>query len=141
MSDPRFFRKYMDILSESDGAVSQQETEDSELVTLYHGTCSESAEILLANGWQPRITGLGANMGQPRYLYLTTDPEDALWFAQEKECDTVLKVSNVPMSLLKVDPEDGVGDTVYDELNSSSGIPGKVVAFAPLGKEHFEIFR
>jgi hypothetical protein len=25
MSDPRFFRKYMDILSESDGAVSQQE--------------------------------------------------------------------------------------------------------------------
>ena len=108
-------------------------------VTLYHGTCPESAKNFLANGWQPRTTGAGANMGQSQYLYLTTEPDDALWFAQEKGCNTVLKVSNVPMSILKVDPEDGVGDTVYDELNSSSGAPGKVVAIRPLGKEHFSL--
>lgn len=119
--------------------ISELLREDSDTVTLYHGTCPESAKILLANGWQPRTASPGANMGQSQYLYLTTELDDALWFAQEKGCDTVLKVSNVPMSILKVDPEDGVGDTVYDELNSSTGAPGKVVAVRPLGKEHFSI--
>ena len=113
--------------------------EDSDTVILYHGTCPESAKILLTKGWQPNSGSVGANMGQSRYLYLTTELEDALWFAQEKGCDTVLKVSNVPLSILKVDPEDGVGDTVYDELHSSTGTPGKVVAVGPLGKEHFSI--
>lgn len=116
-------------------------TETSDTVTLYHGTCPESAKILLANGWEPKIASRGANMGQSQYLYLTTEPDDALWFAQEKGCDTVLKVSNVPLSILRVDPEDGVGDTVYDELNSSRGLPGKVVAFRPLGKEHFSVVK
>jgi len=113
--------------------------EDNSTITLYHGTCSEFAKILLANGWQPGTAISGANMGQSRYLYLTTDPDDALWFAQEKGCDTVLKVSNVPISILKVDPEDGVGDNVYDELNSKRGLPGKVVATSPLSKDHFSV--
>ena len=115
--------------------------ESVDTITLYHGTCPESAKILLANGWTPRTSSPGANMGQSQYLYITIDAEDALWFAQEKGCDTVLKVDNVPISILRVDPEDGVSDTVYDELNSSSGAPGKVVAFRPLGKEHFSVVK
>jgi hypothetical protein len=114
-------------------------SESNDSVTLYHGTCPESAKILMTVGWSPRTSGQGANMGQSRYLYLTSDPEDALWFAKEKGCGTVLKVSGVPMASLRVDPEDGVADTVYDELHSSMGLPGKVVAFMPLSKEHFSI--
>lgn len=109
------------------------------IVTLYHGTCPESAEILLSKGWSPRTGHVGGNMGQSQYLYLTTDPEDALWFAQEKGCDTVVKVSGVPLSYLKVDPEDGVGDTVEDELNSKMGLPGKVVLYRPLESNHFSL--
>lgn len=112
-----------------------------DVVTLYHGTCPESAKILLANGWSPKTVGPGSNMGQSQYLYLTTDPDDALWFAQEKGCSTVLKVDNVPVTLLKVDPEDGISDTVYDELHLRTGLPGKVVAFKSLGKEHFSIMQ
>lgn len=105
---------------------------------LYHGTCPENAEAILQNGWAPRPgRQMGPNGGQPHYLYLSTDPEDARWFAQERGCDTVIEVHGVPLDCLKVDPEDGTGDTLEDELNLSHGLPSKVVLVRALSASHF----
>jgi hypothetical protein len=105
--------------------------------TLYHGTCSD---ILTKTGWEPNSGQQGGNMGQTRYLYLTSGPEDAMWFAEEKGCSTVLVVRDVPADALIVDPEDGTYDTVEDELNSPHGLPGKVALTRALGPEHFSVY-
>ena len=105
---------------------------------LYHGTCQENAERIVREGWTPNSGALGGNAGQTRYLYLSNVPENALWFAQEKGCDIVITVTNVPTSYLRVDPEDGIADTVEDELNNPNGLPGSVVLFRSLGPEHFK---
>jgi GNAT superfamily N-acetyltransferase len=110
-----------------------------ETVTLYHGTCPENGEALCKNGWAPRQSSMGGNMGQPRYLYLSTGKEDALWFAEEKGCSTLVEVKDVPLSYLKVDPEDGTSDTLEEELHSTTGLPGKVVLTRPLPAEHFHV--
>ena len=80
-------------------------------VTLYHGTTVESAARLIAEGWRPHSGDVGGQCGQPRFLYLTNHPENALWFAQEKGGDAVVAV-DVPLAFLAVDPEDGMEDTV-----------------------------
>lgn len=108
------------------------------LVTLYHGTCSENGQALCKSGWTPRTGGMGGNMGQTRYLYLSTEREDALWYAEEKGCSTVLSVT-VPINHLRVDPEDGISDTVEEEMNLSSGLPGKLVLTQPVGPQAFKI--
>ena len=105
---------------------------------LYHGTCEDSAEALLKHGWQPNAWGGGSNMGQRRYLYLSTGEEDARWFAEEKGCDVVLAITNVPLDHLIVDPEDGSYDSLEDELHSPMGLPGKVVLIKPLSADHFQ---
>jgi len=107
---------------------------------LYHGTCPENARQIIENGWKPHSGSKGSNMGQTRYLYLTTDPEDARWFANEKGCDTILMVLKVPLDFLIVDPEDGIGDTVEDEINNKHGLPGKLALTKALSKDHFRIF-
>lgn len=105
--------------------------------TLYHGTCSD---MLCQTGWEPNNTTQGGNMGQTQYLYLTNHPDNARWFAQEKGCDIVLVVRDVPSNYLRVDPEDGSTDTVEDELSFSMGIPGSVVLTQPLPADHFEVW-
>ena len=110
-----------------------------ETITLYHGTCPENGEALCKNGWVPRQSSMGGNMGQPRYLYLSTGKEDALWYAEEKGCNTLVEVKDVPLRYLKVDPEDGTSDTLEEELHKKSGLPGKVVLTRPLPAEHFRI--
>ena len=80
-------------------------------VTLYHGTSAASASRLQTDGWSPDAASAGANMGQSRYLYLTSEPEDALWFAEQKGENTILELRNVSCDMLKFDPEDGD----YDE--------------------------
>lgn len=106
-------------------------------ITLYHGTCEANAKALMQNGWKPGSGQQGANMGQTRYLYVTNVVENALWFAQEKGCDTVVKLTNVPLAALQVDPEDGTGETVQDELNNAHGLPAYLVLTQPLSAEHF----
>lgn len=110
---------------------------DSTVPILYHGTCADNARALIQHGWQPRSGASGGNRGQARYLYLSTGYEDALWFAQQKDCDAVLELRAVPMSYLIVDPEDGTADTVAGELNLSHGLPGKLALIKPLSADHF----
>lgn len=104
---------------------------------LYHGTCASNAASLVQNGWAPRAGGQGGNMGQTRFLYLSTVREDALWFAEQKGCDAVVEVRDVPLDHLRVDPEDGSWDTLEDELAGHNGLPGKVVLTKPLPARHF----
>lgn len=113
-------------------------TEGKRKYTLYHGTCSDA---LCKTGWTPNSGHVGGNRGQSRFLYLSSMPEDALWIAQQKGCDIVLVVHDVPEDSLIVDPEDGIADTVYDELHNEHGLPGKVALFKSLGPEHFSLYR
>lgn len=114
--------------------------ESAETVTVYHGTCSGNAASLCANGWVPNSGAVGGNQGQARFLYLSTGVEDAEWFANEKGCTTVLAVT-VPMAYLIVDPEDGIGDTLEDEINNPMGLPGKVALTRPVGPEAFKVVK
>lgn len=111
-------------------------------VTLFHGTTKENAELLLAHGWEPNKVSPGANQGQSQYLYLTNHPENARWFSEQKGENTILVLEDVPIEYLLVDPEDGVYDTVDDELKtlSRSGIPGCVVLAKPLPAKYFKPF-
>lgn len=102
--------------------------ENEEHITLYHGTTQESASELMTNGWNPHQGRTGGQCGQAKYLYLTNIPENALWYAEQKGDDTIIEVE-VPLSFLKVDPEDGISDTVLEELNDTHGLPGNVVCF------------
>lgn len=106
---------------------------------LYHGTCPDNAESLVEHGCSPGSGVRGANMGQVRYLYLSTGFEDAMWFAEQKGCGTVVEVRDVPMGHLIVDPEDSASDTVPEELNLRSGLPGKLALVRTLGPAHFRV--
>lgn len=109
-------------------------------ITLYHGTCEDNAAALMRQGWTPYRAPMGGNMGRRCYLYLSTDPEDARWFSNQKGCDVVMAVRDIPVALLRVDPEDGSSDTVEDELTlpqRMKGLPGKVVLTRALGPDHF----
>jgi hypothetical protein len=126
------------------GVVTYNENNDITTVhisiTLYHGTCKANADHLISNGWKP--TGQsGANMGQGRYLYLSSEPEDALWFAQEKGCDSVVEVKDIPIEYLRPDPEDEAGFTMKDLLEriDKHGFPAKFALWKELGKEHFKL--
>jgi hypothetical protein len=98
---------------------------------LYHGTSRRSADRLIESGWFPNSWGSGGQCGDPRYLYLTNHPEFADSYAMEKEEGVVIEVE-VPDDCLRVDPDDGVYDTVAEELSMKNGIPGSVVATRPL---------
>lgn len=122
---------FIKALSAKYKAVSEQ------ILTLYHGTTLTSADILLKQGWKPNSHTSGANQGQSKYLYLTNEIENARWFSEQKGENVVLEVT-VPKSSLLVDPEDGHGDTLDDELNNKLGLPGYVVCFKPLAASNFK---
>lgn len=75
-------------------------------------------------------------MGNLKYLYLTNNPSNALWFAQEKGCNTILELK-VLKSQLRVDPEDGIGDTVDEELERKVG---NVVSYKEIPSSSFSIY-
>lgn len=121
---------------------------EEDTVDLYHGTSKYSAEHFIKNGWNiPLYNFSGANGGQSKYLYLTSEIDDAMWFAQEKGEDTIIKVKNIPISYLIFDPEDGDYDrevykTVENAVRSiKNGIPFpiKLTLTKPLDSKHFEI--
>lgn len=111
-------------------------------ITLYHGTSSENAKKLLKYGWKPNQLSRGSSQGNPRYLYLTSHPDDAMWFAQQKGESSVLKVKDIPLNYLIPDPEDEAGFTMDDLLNriETMKIPSKFALVKSLGNDHFEVF-
>ena len=119
------------------------ETAAQQHLTLYHGTTPDAAQALIERGWQPNQWGQGGNMGQTRYLYLTTGIEDAEWFANEKGAGSVVEVRDVPLAYLMPDPEDATGETVKDELADARriGLPAKLALVKPLDPKHFRIIK
>lgn len=77
-------------------------------VILYHGTSKDSEKLLLKNGWQPNKVSPGSQQGNPAYLYLSTSPETANWFACQKGNDGSVLMVSVMIKDLIVDPEDGL---------------------------------
>jgi hypothetical protein len=110
---------------------------------LYHGTSRENAIKLLNQGWSPFQISSGANRGNPRYLYLTNEPENALWFAQEKGESIVLVLEDIPLEYLAVDPEDGLKDSVEQEILHSvkTKLPAYLVLTKPIGPNFFKLFK
>lgn len=64
-------------------------------------------------------------------------PENALWFSEQKGDNTIIEVS-VEESEIIVDPEDGVSDTVQDEL--SLGLPRSVALKVAIPFNRFSLF-
>lgn len=118
----------------------------NETITLYHGTSIGNAEYIVKNGWFPRTSGSGGNMGQSKYLYITSEIGDARWFANENGDDTIMKISNINIMDLKFDPEDGDADlfdykisNAIDKLKNGYDMPIKFVLYKPTDKSHFSI--
>lgn len=112
---------------------------------LYHGTCAGSAKVFLEKGWQPNSGPRGSNMGQPRYLYVSTGVEDAAWFAEEKGCDTVVQITGVPWSALRPDPEDAMDSNrpAKEEVAAAMRLrlPAKLVITQPVDAAQFQVVR
>lgn len=111
-------------------------------LTLYHGTCKENANNLVENGWKPS-SRTGSNLEQGKYLYLSSESEDALWFAQEKGCDTVVQVKDIPIEFLRPDTEDEAGFSINDLLKriDETGFPAKFALHQELDSKYFRIYK
>lgn len=107
---------------------------------VYHGTTIDNAKNIVENGWRPFSGGVGANCGNNAYLYVTTEKENALWFAAQKGGDTIIEIE-VGIDELYIDPEDGVGETVEEELffNNKNGFPSNFTLRKEVFKNRFEI--
>lgn len=109
-------------------------------VDMFHGTCPDSAEKLLNDGWKPNEWMQGGNLGKRDLLYLASDPKNARWFANEKGCDVVLKVRNIPMDRLTIDPEDCVWcENAEKEMEGKYGF--NLALKEDLSAEHFRLYR
>lgn len=109
-------------------------------LTLYHGTSDIIGNYLIENGWKPRENGSGGNMGNPKYLYVSTNPEDARWFSNEIGEDTIIELENVPLEYIKPDPEDEAGFTMTELLDriKRTKLPAKFIIIKELDKKYFK---
>lgn len=107
-------------------------------ITLYHGTQPSHALQLISQGKHKKAP-MGANGGQSSLLYVTTHPENALWFASQSGSSEILEVK-VPLNQLRTDPEDGVYDTVLEELQAAvrTGIPASLAVHGDLPAHCFK---
>jgi hypothetical protein len=115
-----------------------------QVITLYHGTSKSSGVNLEKNGWQSFSGGIGGNSGNPRYLSLTSDINDAQWFANEQGEDTIVEVKDIPIEFLIPDPDDEAGFTMDDLLKRVNSIskyklPSKFALTKTLNSSHFTI--
>lgn len=116
------------------------EIENDQQITLYHGTCKINSQQLLKNGWKPNSSSQGSNMGQTKYLYVTTEPEDAMWFANQKGCNSIIEITTTIDNIIP-DPEDEAGYTKTELLNDKSGMARKFVIFKPISKSQIKLVR
>ena len=128
-------------------AKEYKEMQKNNEIILYHGTTENSANSLIEKGWQPNQHSSGNHCGQSKYLYLTNEPENALWYSEEKGEHVVLSIK-IPLSSLKVDPEDGIENTIEKECKNDVGhvvsfkdIPANSFQFHHLTQKNHPIFK
>jgi hypothetical protein len=135
--------KVLDMIDYNNGIVYifKYNNTTKKTLTLYHGTTENNAKNLLNNGWQPNSNSQGSNMGNSKYLYLTSLPEDALWFADENGGNVVMKIKNIPLSYLQPDPDDESGYTMEELLDrmNRTELPSKFILTKALSKNYFSI--
>lgn len=116
-----------------------KENSDNDLITLYHGSSEYNEKALLENGWEPHKSTSGNQQGNPAYLYLTTTPESACWYACMKGNDKNVLEVTLPKSYLRVDPEDALwsplSSDIDKELNRGET---NFVCIKPINKEAFK---
>lgn len=106
---------------------------------LYHGTCQDSAENMVKNGWSPNSHGVGGNDGNPSFLYVTNEYDNAMWFAEEKGCNTVIELKEIPIDSMGVDPEDGIGSDVEEEVALRGNFPSYFIIKKKIPKDNIRI--
>lgn len=122
--------------------ISEELSKLGNFITLYHGTRLENGLNLIENGWKPSEGRMGGNIGQPKYLYLTSEPENALWYSNENGGDVIIEINNIPIDYLRPDPEDEAGYTMSDLLErmKRTKLPSNFVLIKPLTSEHFNFY-
>lgn len=115
--------------------------DNNTIITLYHGTTKYCADNMVENGWKPLKYSSGSNQGNPNYLYLTSEPENALWYAENNNGNTIVEVKDIPLSFLRPDPEDEAGYTMSEliERMNHSMMPANFILTKELDKKHFKI--
>lgn len=112
---------------------------NSNKITLYHGTCPHSATKLIKYGWKPNSGNRGNNLGNAKFLYVSTSLDDALWYANEKGCNIGLSIV-VSKTDIRVDPEDGTYDTIEQELSGGRfQLPGKFIIINPINAKQIKV--
>lgn len=122
-------------------AVSTSAVDASERLRMWHCTLAAGAALLLRDGWQPYRAPAGSQCGNPAFLYVTNSSENARWYADEKAEGVVVELLLDPAAL-RVDPEDGIGDSVAEELEISArhGLPANLAISQSINAEAFTGF-
>lgn len=110
-----------------------------DFITLYHGTTLENGLNLIKYGWEPNRY---SNNIISNYLYLTSDYDDALWYANEKGGKTVIEISNIPIEYLQPDPVNEVGYNMTNLIHriKKGNKPSKFILTEQLNCDFFNIF-
>ena len=103
-------------------------------VVLYHGTSKVNEIELLKNGWEPNKISSGSQQGDSRYLYLATTPENSCYYSAMKGNDKNVLEVTVPMNYLRVDPHDGIYNSVEEEIEKGTSL----ILIKPLNSSHFK---
>jgi hypothetical protein len=111
-----------------------------EFITLYHGTTLLNGLNLVKYGWEPNRCA--TDLSNSKYLYLTSDYDDAMWYANEKSGNTIVEITNIPIDFLSPDPESEIGYNIENLLRRliKNKKPSKFVLTQTLNNEHFNIF-
>lgn len=130
------FRKLAPSARESVIALAEEDVRVIEVVPgpgrvlMYHGTSVENVREMAEKGFSPEGWRAGPNGGRRGMLYLTDDPVNAQWFADRTGEGCVISLS-VRACDLVVDPEDGMSNSVVEEMTNGSG-PSYLATMTPI---------
>lgn len=112
-----------------------------EKLNLYTGTCSKNATEMLNRGWKPSKKCNYSPFERRNVLFLVNNPKTALYYAEIKDCSTVLKVC-VPISFLIPDLDDSFEYTIIELIQEMKEKPNDEYQFTlikAIPKEAFSL--